>query len=54
MNNLLNTPQLSQYLNVTQKTIYVWRKEGMPTVKIGRYYRYKLDDVMAWLEKRSA
>ena len=52
MEKLLDTPQLADYIGVTKYTIYLWRNEGMPAIRIGKYYRYELDGVMEWLKNR--
>ena len=53
MKNLMTSVDLSEYLSVTMQTIYNWRNEGMPSIKVGSQYRYNLDEVMSWLEKRN-
>lgn len=52
MKKLLDTPELAEYIGVTKHTIYVWRNEGMPAIKIGKFYRYELEEVMTWLKNR--
>ena len=52
MAKLLNSTELSEYLKVTQQTVYNWRKQGMPTIKLGTQYRYEIDKVLEWLEER--
>ena len=50
---LLTTEQLSNYLQVTTQTVKLWRNEDMPVyIKSGRTLRYKLDDVIEWLNNR--
>ena len=52
LEKLLDTPQLAEYVGVTKYTIYLWRNEGMPAIRIGKYYRYEKDEVMQWLKNR--
>lgn len=52
MKELLTSAELAKYFKVTEQTIYNWRKEGIPSIKIGREYRYELGKVMEWLRKR--
>lgn len=52
MKNLMTSVDLSEYLSVTMQTIYNWRNEGMPSIKVGSQYRYNFDDVMNWLEEK--
>ena len=52
MKNLIDTPQLAEYLSINKHTVYVWRNQGMPNIKVGSQYRYNIDDVLKWLEER--
>ena len=54
MKNLMDTPQLAEYLSINKHTVYVWRTQGMPNIKVGSQYRYNIDEVLKWLESRSA
>lgn len=49
---MLSRKDLAKVLNVTERTIDRYRKDGMPcyTLPTGTI-RFKLDEVMAWLEK---
>lgn len=50
---LLTTEQLSKHLQVSPQTVKLWRNDGMPVyVNSGRTLRYKLDDVIIWLNNR--
>lgn len=52
-NKLLSTEELAKYLNISTKTLYMLRKEGLPFIKVSdKTYRYNLEDVLAWLEER--
>ena len=53
MKNLMDTPQLAEYLNINKHTVYVWRNQGMPNIKVGSQYRYNIEDVLNWLEERA-
>ena len=53
MKELMTSQELADYFKVTMQTIYNWRKEGVPSIKIGREYRYELDKVMEWLKNRN-
>lgn len=55
------TPQnLSERLGVPLKTVYIWRERGKGPrgFRVGKYVRYRLEDVEAWeqeqLDKDSA
>lgn len=48
---LMTNEQLCEYLKVTRQTLYNWREEGMPSIKIGRGVRFELEKVMEWLKE---
>ncbi|HNV70833.1 MAG TPA: helix-turn-helix domain-containing protein [Candidatus Ozemobacteraceae bacterium] len=45
----MTIPELMKFLQVKRNTIYTLRRLGMPTVKIGRSVRFRLDSIMTWL-----
>ncbi len=55
--NLLTVDQLSESLNVPKSWIYSRTREtgsdAMPRIKVGKYCRFVLDDVLAWLQRQS-
>jgi len=51
MDKLLTQKELAEYLQVTEVTLWKWRKKGMPYVKAGKSVRYDKDQVMRWLEE---
>ena len=54
--NLLTVDELSESLNVPKSWIYSRTREtgpdAMPSIKVGKYCRFVLDDVMAWLKRQ--
>jgi predicted DNA-binding transcriptional regulator AlpA len=46
---------LADLLQVPPKTIYAWRYKGVgPTaVPVGKYLRFRPEDIAAWLETRA-
>jgi excisionase family DNA binding protein len=48
---LLSVEQLAEYLGVPVKTVYDWRRTGNCPVpfRVGRFLRYAVGDVQAWL-----
>ena len=54
--SLITTEQLARYLRVPVTTLYTWRKRGTgpPGYRVGRHTRYRVEDVIAWLEERKA
>ena len=49
---LWTVEDVSTFLGVPVNTLYQWRHRGYgpPARRVGRYIRYKRDDVAAWLE----
>lgn len=54
MSNLITTKDLAHKLAVTEVTIWRWRKEGLPFLKLNNSIRFELDKVMNWLQERGA
>ena len=49
----MTVEEVAKYLKVEQSTIYTWAKIGkIPAIKIGRFWRFKKEDIDKWLEKR--
>lgn len=46
---LLTIPELMDFLQVKRNTIYSLRKLGLPTVKMGRSVRFRLESILKWL-----
>jgi excisionase family DNA binding protein len=51
---LMSIEDLSRYLSVPVATIYDWRVDGKGprAIKIGRYVKFTLSDVKAWLSEQ--
>jgi excisionase family DNA binding protein len=50
---LLTADEVAEFLNVPTTWVRSeTRAERMPHVKLGKYRRYRLDDVVAWLENK--
>lgn len=46
---LLTADELAERWQVPKSHVYrLTRDEAIPTVKLGRYYRYRLDAIEAW------
>jgi len=54
--HLLNVDQLAENLNVPKSWVYSRTREtgpdAMPKIKVGKYCRFVLDDVTAWLKHK--
>lgn len=53
MKELMTSQEVADYFKVTMQTVYKWRKEGVPSIRIGHEYRYELDKVMEWLRNEN-
>lgn len=52
---LLTTPEVAEYLGVPVSTMYLWRQKGTAPkcYRVGKYMRYRREDVDAWLAERT-
>ena len=53
MEELLTQKELADYLKVTEMTLYRWRKEGMPYIRVGKQVRYEKEAVLIWLNSNT-
>ena len=55
ISNLLTDVESAQLLNLSVQTLRNWRSKriGPPYIKLGRAVRYKLVDLLEWVEKRA-
>jgi DNA-binding transcriptional MerR regulator len=56
MSKLWSIEDVSEFLGVPVKTLYGWRSKhyGPPGKRVGRYVRYRPEDVVAWLDSITA
>lgn len=49
---LWTVQDVANYLRVPVQTLYAWRSQrcGPPVRRVGKYLRYRPDDVVRWLE----
>ena len=47
--SLITIKQLSEKLQISRATIDRWRKEGMPSHRVGRGVRFEEAQVMSWI-----
>ena len=51
--SLITVQEMAKYLKVEESTIYTWAKDGkLPGIKIGRFWRFKKEDINKWLEEK--
>ena len=55
--NLITPDQLSEKLQVPRSWIYARTREtgpdSMPKIKVGKYLRFHLNEVLDWIEERN-
>jgi len=53
---LMTLGELAAYLAVPVKTVYAWRYRGAgpPGLRVGRFVRFRPEDVETWLASRRA
>ena len=50
---LMSLPDVARYLGMKERTIYVWAQEGrIPAFKLGATWRFRREEIDAWLETR--
>lgn len=50
---LLTVDQLAEHLQCSRAQIYNFLRRGLPSLKLGRSRRFRLDQVTIWLEQFS-
>jgi excisionase family DNA binding protein len=51
----LSVDEVSEYLGVSKDTVYAWvTSKGMPGYKVGRFWKFKRDDVDGWVRAGGA
>jgi excisionase family DNA binding protein len=51
----LSVDEIAEYLGVAKDTIYTWvTSKGMPGHKVGRFWKFKKEDVDAWVREGGA
>ncbi|HDY7727445.1 TPA: helix-turn-helix domain-containing protein [Vibrio vulnificus] len=51
----LSVEEIGAYLGVSKDTVYAWReKKGLPAHRVGRFWKFKTDEVDAWVRSGSA
>lgn len=55
MSKLMTVTDLSDYLGIPVNTLYQWRTKGYGPVgvRMGKYVRYRPDDVKSWLDQQA-
>lgn len=51
----LNVDEIAEYLGVSRDTVYSWiTGRAMPAHKVGRLWKFKIDEVDAWIRDGEA
>ncbi len=51
---ILTVPEVCSYLQVSQVTVYrLLRRRDIPAFRIGKNWRFNLQDLERWIEKES-
>lgn len=51
--SLMTLNEVADYLQVAPRTLYQWAQQGVvPSFKIGNVWRFKREDLEAWIEER--
>jgi excisionase family DNA binding protein len=51
----LSVEEIAAYLGVSKDTVYAWReKKGLPAHRVGRFWKFKTDEVDEWVKSGSA
>jgi excisionase family DNA binding protein len=49
---LMTVEEVAKYLKVEESTVYTWaRQRKVPAIKIGRFWRFRKEDIDKWLEE---
>ena len=46
--------EIAEYLGITRDTVLAWIKNGMPGVKVGRTWKFKISEVDEWMRSESS
>ena len=51
----MSVDEIAEYLGVSKDTVYAWvTKKGMPGYKVGRFWKFKREDVDLWVRDGGA
>lgn len=51
----LSVKEITEYLGIRRETLYKWiERKGLPAVRAGRIWRFKKEEVDAWLRSGKA
>ena len=51
----LSVEEIAEYLGVSKDTVYAWiNKKNMPAHRIGRFWKFKINEVDQWISSGGA
>ncbi len=51
----LSVEEIAEYLGVSKDTVYAWiNKKNMPAHRIGRFWKFKINEVDHWISSGGA
>lgn len=51
----MSVDEVAEYLGVSKDSVYTWvTGKGMPGYRVGRFWKFKRDDVDAWVRAGGA
>lgn len=51
----LSVDEMAEYLGISKDTVYAWvTNKGMPGYKVGRFWKFKREDVDGWVRAGGA
>jgi excisionase family DNA binding protein len=50
---MITTKELVEYLKIHENTIYNYIKEGLPHYRVGKEYRFEIEEVKTWLKEKT-
>ncbi len=53
MNSLLTQKELAKLLRCSEQTIRLWRKKGLPSLKVIRLVRFDSEQVLEWMRSQN-
>jgi len=48
---LLTEKDLCEWLQVVRSTVWKWRQDGLPYIKVGKAVRFDKKEVLKWLKE---
>ena len=51
----VDTKVVAEYLNINRQTVFAWiSQKGLPAVRVGKSWRFRLSEIDAWLRSGGA